>query len=195
MADGRQAPSGTVFGPRPQFQVHEVVSAVPLAVTGRRLFAPVCAGTLFTLLSAPGRQHPPEPARCRLRVEEIRIFGRRAGELDQVMSAHIVLSGSFPPELGPGSVLIDQADGEAGQWRRAGSQWVRAGVTAMTADAPGNGGMPAPETATASSALLFRQPQRTGQPRRTAAPARRSAMPDRRDGQGCGCPGRVSCRV
>lgn len=106
MAGDRQAPSGTAFDPRPQFQVHEVVRPAPLTVTGRCLFAPVADGTVFSGLTAPARRPPRAPGWCRLRVEEIRILGRRAGELDQTVSARLVLSGSLPPELGPGSVLI-----------------------------------------------------------------------------------------
>lgn len=129
MAGDRQAPSGTVFDLRPQFQVHEVVRPAPLAVTGRCLFAPVADGTVFSAFTAPGLRHPQAPEWCRLRVEEIRILGRRADELDQAVSARLVLSGRLPPELGPGSVLIGHPDEETGRWRRAGILWVRAAST------------------------------------------------------------------
>jgi hypothetical protein len=135
MAGGRQAPSGTAFDPWPQFWVHEVVSSGSLTVTGRCWFAPVTAGTVFTALTAPGRHRRPAAVPCRLPVEEISAYGRLIGELDQDVSARLVLSGDIPPALGPGSVLIATASQEAGRWRRAGSLWIRASTATMPADA------------------------------------------------------------
>jgi hypothetical protein len=99
MAGDRQAPSGTAFDPWPQFWVHEVVSSGPLTVTGRCWFAPVTVGTVFSALAVPGQRHSPVPARCRLRVEEISAYGRPAGELDQTVSARLILGGDVPPGL------------------------------------------------------------------------------------------------
>ena len=125
MAGDRQAPSGTAFDPRPQFWVHVVVCSGPLTVTGRCWFAPVAVGTVFTAVAAPGRHRSPAPARCRLRVEEISAYGRPAGELDQAVSARLILGGDVPPSLAPESVLISTASQEADRWQRAGSLWIR----------------------------------------------------------------------
>lgn len=137
MAGDRQAPSGSAFDPWPQFWVHEVVSSGSLTVTGRCWFAPVTTGTVFTALTAPGRHRSPAAAPCRLPVEEISVYGRLIGELDQDVSARLVLSGEIPPALAPGSVLIATASQEDGRWRRAGSLWTRASTATMPADARG----------------------------------------------------------
>lgn len=136
MARDRQTPSGTAFDPCPQFWVHEVVSSGPLTVTGRCCFAPVTTGTVFTAVTGSGQHRSPEAVSCRLRVEKISVYGRPADELDQVVSARLVLNGDVPPALALGSVLIAAAGHETGRWRRAGSLWIiRADVAATPADA------------------------------------------------------------
>jgi hypothetical protein len=75
MAGDRQAPSGTAFDPWPQFRVHEIVSSGPLTATGRCWFAPVTVGTIFTAFTLPGQNRSPVPARCRLHVEAISVYG------------------------------------------------------------------------------------------------------------------------
>lgn len=135
MARDRQTPSGTAFDPCPQLWVHEVVSSGPLTVTGRCYFAPVTTGTVFTAVTASGGHRSPEAVPCHLRVEKISVYGRPADELDQVVSARLVLSGDVPPAPAPESVLIATASQEAGRWRRAGSLWIRAAVVTTPADA------------------------------------------------------------
>jgi hypothetical protein len=127
MACERQAPSGTAFDPWPQFRVHEVVSSDPLTVTGRCWFAPVTAGTTFIALTLPGQDHSPVPGRCRLHVEAISVYGRPASELDQNVSASLILDGDIPPALAPDSLLISTtASQETGRWSWAGGLWIRA---------------------------------------------------------------------
>jgi hypothetical protein len=138
MAGDRQTPSGTAFGPWPQFWVHEVVSSGPLTVTGRCGFASVTTGTVFTAFIAPGRHHSPTAAPCCHRVETISAYGRPADELDQVVSASLVLSGDVPAALAPESVPIAMTGQEPGRWRRAGSLWIRADAATPTGDTRGD---------------------------------------------------------
>lgn len=135
MAGDRQTPSGTAFDPWPQFWVHKVASSGPLTVAGRCGFASVTTGTIFTAFTAPGRHRWPAAVPCCLRVETISAYGRPAHELDQTVSASLVLSGDVPAALTSESVLIAMAGQEPGRWRRAGSLWIWADAATPTGDA------------------------------------------------------------
>jgi hypothetical protein len=122
-----QAPSGTGFDPSPQFWVDRVeLDGPPLAVTGRCFFGPVGTGLVFDGV-VPG-QDGGWPAKglvaCRLHVAEVYVFGRLAEEVDQVVSARLVLNGTGPACPVTGSVLV--ARGQAGNgWRLQGGLWRR----------------------------------------------------------------------
>lgn len=127
MAGDRQAPTGTAFDPRPQFCVHEHEGEGSglVTVTGRCWFAPVAVGTVFTALAATGHYRSPEPVPCRLRVEKFSVYDRTTDELDQSMSARLLLAGVVPTALAPESVLISADTRDAVRWRRNGSLWNR----------------------------------------------------------------------
>lgn len=109
MAGDVQAPSGTGFDPSPQFWVDrlEPVSA-PVAVIGRCFFGPVGTGLVFD--GVVPQQDAGWPSSglvaCCLRVAEVYVVGRLTSEVDQVMSARLVLSGDWPACLAAGSVLV-----------------------------------------------------------------------------------------
>jgi hypothetical protein len=52
MAGDRQAPSGTVFDPSPQFWIHKVERNDPPTVIGRCWFAPVAVGMTFDAVTS-----------------------------------------------------------------------------------------------------------------------------------------------
>lgn len=122
---GQQTPSGTSFDPAPQFKVHNIECRQPLTVTGRCWFAPVALDTMFDTLASTNRPGSWEVSPCQLRVVEINAHGHMANELDQVVSARLVLHGSIPPRLAPGTILVTRHCRAAGNWERHGRLWLR----------------------------------------------------------------------
>ena len=78
-----------------------------MAVIGRRFFGPVGTGLVFD--GVVPQQDAGWPSSglvaCCLRVAEVYVVGRLTSEVDQVMSARLVLSGDWPACLA-GSVLV-----------------------------------------------------------------------------------------
>lgn len=105
VAGDQQAPSGTPYEPAPQFWVDEVERSRPPAVTGRCWFGPVVPGRTFSAIAS--RQSGAWTLiPCLLRVEEIEAYGHPLGQLDQVVSARLVLTGNPPPALTREAVLV-----------------------------------------------------------------------------------------
>jgi hypothetical protein len=125
VAGDRQTPSGTAFDPSPQFWVHEVERLRPLTVTGRCWFAPVSLGTIFDTLVAGDGDDSRWPGPCHLRVEEISAYGHLLDELDQTVSARLILSGVTPQGLVPGSILVSRASPAADDWQWPDWLWLR----------------------------------------------------------------------
>jgi hypothetical protein len=123
MAGDRQAPSGTVFDPSPQFWIHKVERNEPPAVIGRCWFAPVAVGMTFDAV-ASRRTGAWELDRCCLQVKEIHAYGHLIDELDQIVSARLLLSGDLPSGLAPESVLVSRNYPSA-QWEFQGALWLR----------------------------------------------------------------------
>jgi hypothetical protein len=128
MAGDLQTPSGTDFDPYPQFWIDRVEadSAGLLVVIGRCFFGPIRAGLLFdgAVRRRPGGWHQSGLTECCLRVAEIRVFRRLADEIDQDLSARLVLSGEAPAALEADSVLVARAERDEG-WIRQGRLWAR----------------------------------------------------------------------
>jgi hypothetical protein len=62
--------------------------------------------------------------RCSLQVIEIRAYGHLFGELDQTVSAQLLLSGHLPSGLAPESVLVAWNYPTA-HWEHQGALWLR----------------------------------------------------------------------
>ena len=120
----RQTPSGTAFDPSPQFWVHEVDRLRPLTVTGRCWFASVSRGMIFDTVAAGDGDDSRGPGPCHLRVEEISAYGHLLDELDQTVSARLILSGDIPQGLVPGSILVSRAS-STDDWQRPDWLWLR----------------------------------------------------------------------
>lgn len=123
MAGERQSPSGTVFDLSPQFWIYRVERSEPPTVVGRCWFAPVAVGVTFDAVASE-RAGTWELDRCWLRVVEINAYGRMLDELDQIVSARLLLSGDLPSGLVPESVLVARNYPSA-HWERHGALWVR----------------------------------------------------------------------
>jgi hypothetical protein len=123
MAGDRQAPSGSPFDPSPQFWIHKVERNEPLTVIGRCWFAPVAAGMTFNAV-ASRRTGTWELDQCWLQVEEIHAYGHLLDELDQTVSARLVLSGALPSGLASESVLVARNYPSA-HWERQDALWLR----------------------------------------------------------------------
>lgn len=128
MAGDVQAQSGTAFDPSPQFWVDRVELDGPLlAVTGRCFFGPVGPGLVFDgVVPGQGGGWPAAGlVTCRLHVAEAYVLGRLADEVDQVVSARLVLSGTAPACLADGSVLVARGGQTGLGWRLQGGLWRR----------------------------------------------------------------------
>jgi hypothetical protein len=123
MAGDRQAPSGSPFDPSPQFWIYQVECDEPPTVTGRCWFAPVAVGMTFDAVASK-QAGTWELERCQLQVEEIRAYGHLLDELDQTVSARLLLSGNLPLGLASESVLVARNYPSA-QWERQGTLWLR----------------------------------------------------------------------
>src|SRR5580693_3911057 len=110
MGGDLQTPSGTGLDPSPQFWVDrvELDRPGPLVVIGRCFFGPVTTGLAFDGVASrrDGAWPLSNVVSCRLRVEEARIYGRVVDEVDQMLSARLVLSGEAPVCLVGESVLV-----------------------------------------------------------------------------------------
>jgi hypothetical protein len=122
MAGDRQAPSGTVFDPSPQFWIHKVERNDPPTVIGRCWFAPVAVGMTFDAVASK-RTGTWELDRCWLQIEEIHAYGHLIDELDQIVSARLLLSGDQPSGLVSESVLVVRNYPSA-HWERQGALWL-----------------------------------------------------------------------
>jgi len=123
MAGDRQSGSGTPFDPSPQFWIYQIEGDQPPAVTGRCYFAPVRLGMTFDAVASKRSQAwTLDP--CQLRVEEIQAYGHLLDELDEIMSARLILSGDLPPVLAPESVLVAR-NYPSDHWQRQGTIWLR----------------------------------------------------------------------
>jgi hypothetical protein len=123
MASDRQAPSGTVFDPSPQFWIDKVERNEPPTVLGRCWFAPVVVGMTFDAVASK-RSGTWELDRCWLLVEEIHAYGHLIDELNQIVSARLLLSGDRPSGLVSESVLVARTYPSA-HWERQGAIWLR----------------------------------------------------------------------
>jgi hypothetical protein len=122
-----QGPSGTSFDPSPQFWVDRAESAPgSLAVVGRCFFGPIRTGLVFDgIVSARnGARSLSDVVACRLRVDEIHVYGRLADEIGQVLSGRLVLSGNAPAGLGCDSLLVSRGCPDDG-WRLRDGRWAR----------------------------------------------------------------------
>jgi hypothetical protein len=61
---------------------------------------------------------------CYLRVGEIRMYGRLADEIDQTLSARLILTGEAPASLARDAVLVARGCPGDG-WRLQDGLWVR----------------------------------------------------------------------
>lgn len=128
MSGNLQTPSGTGFDPSPQFWVDrvELDCPEPMVVIRRGFFGPITTGLVFDGV-APKRDGAwplSDVVSCCLRVEEARIFGQVTDEVDQSLSARLVLSGQPPPCLADESVLVARVHSGEG-WRLQGRLWAR----------------------------------------------------------------------
>jgi hypothetical protein len=97
-----------------------------VSVIGRCFFGPVGTGLVFDGIVPQQDARWPSSGlvACCLRVAEVYVVGRLTSEVDQVMSARLVLSGDWPACLAAGSVLV--ARGQPGDgWRFRDGLWRR----------------------------------------------------------------------
>jgi hypothetical protein len=110
MAGNVQTPSGTSFDPSPQFWIDRIDpdSSGGLAVIGRCFFGPVRVGLAFDGVASrqDGGWVLSAVTACTLRVEEIRAFRQLTDEIDQGLSARLVLAGTAPASLTSDSLLV-----------------------------------------------------------------------------------------
>lgn len=132
MAGDRQAPSGTVFDPSPQFWIHKVERNEPPTVIGRCWFAPVAVGMTFDAVASK-RTGTWELDRCWLQVKEVHAYGHLIDELDQIVSARLLLSGDLLVRAG--ACAAGTGVSAAPDWVRVARWAARAASQATRADA------------------------------------------------------------
>ena len=93
---------------------------------GRCFFGPVTTGLAFDGVASKRDGAWPRSGvvSCCLRVVEARIAGRMVDEVDQVLSARLVLGGQPPVGLARESILVALGRSNAG-WRLQGGLWAR----------------------------------------------------------------------
>jgi hypothetical protein len=128
VAGDLQVPSGTDFDPSPQFWVDRVELDGPgsLAVVGRCFFGPVRTGLAFDAIvpRRDGGWPSSGLVACFLRVAEAWVSRRLVEEVDQGLSARLVLSGEAPDCLAASSVLVARVQSGEG-WEFNGRLWTR----------------------------------------------------------------------
>jgi hypothetical protein len=139
VAGGVQGRSGTGFDPSPQFWVDRVESDHgALAVVGRCFFGPVRTGLVFDgIVSArDGAWLLSDLVTCHLQVAEIHVLRRPAGEIDQMLSGRLALSGQVPAGLGYNSLLVSSGSPDDG-WMLRDGLWARQVTSGDPASAAG----------------------------------------------------------
>jgi hypothetical protein len=122
-----QGPGGTGFDPSPQFWVDRAESAPgSLAVIGRCFFGPIRTGLVFdgVVPARNGAWSQSDVVAGCLRVAEIRLYGRLADAMGQVLSGRLVLSGNAPAGLGWDSLLVSRGFPDDG-WMLRDGRWTR----------------------------------------------------------------------
>jgi hypothetical protein len=100
----------------PQFWVEKIESPEPVIVTGRCWFGPVAVGMILDQVACRAGDGWHVTEQCRLLVEEIGFYGGIIDQLDQMCSARLVLHGSRPASLRPGSLLMASSVPGATHW-------------------------------------------------------------------------------